>query len=131
MGRFLAALTMLLAVGAPAKTPPKSTRQRLPPDPHIAGLGRSCHTSKDCKHKAQRCLHQSDANGKPVAGSGFCALPCKTFEAGTTPVRPGFPAVDAATTKKLMKQPPPPRCPRKFQCRSAGSGVPIDMCVRE
>jgi hypothetical protein len=30
-----------------------------------------------------------------------------------------------------MKKPPPPRCPAKFQCRSAGSGVPIDMCVRE
>jgi hypothetical protein len=130
MRAFLAALVLLFALGAPSKTSSKSTRKRLPPDPRIAGLGRSCHKNKDCKHQAQRCLHQSDANGKPMA-AGFCALPCKTFEAGTTPVRPGFPAVDAETTRKLMKQPPPPRCPAKFQCRTAGSGVPIDMCVRE
>jgi hypothetical protein len=26
---------------------------------------------------------------------------------------------------------PPPRCPAKYQCRSAGSGVPIDMCVKQ
>jgi hypothetical protein len=130
MHSILAALALLFALGAPAKSSSKSTVKKRPADPRIVGLGRNCHKSTDCKHKAHRCLHQSDANGKPVA-AGFCALPCKTFEAGTTPVRPGFPAVDAATTKKLMKKPPPPRCPPKFQCRSAGSGVPIDMCVRE
>ena len=26
---------------------------------------------------------------------------------------------------------PPPRCPKKYQCRSAGAGVPIDLCVRQ
>jgi hypothetical protein len=25
----------------------------------------------------------------------------------------------------------PARCPSKFECRSAGSGVPIDMCVKQ
>jgi hypothetical protein len=29
------------------------------------------------------------------------------------------------------KRKAPPRCPAKYECRSAGSGVPIDMCVKQ
>ena len=115
-------LFSLLLLASPAK--------KLSRDPRTAGLGHSCQKSSECKHKAQRCLHQSDANGKPVQ-RGLCVLPCKSFESGTTPARPGFPAVDAKTTAKMLKTPPPPRCPPKFLCRTSGAGVPIDICVKQ
>ena len=54
---------------------------------------------------------------------GFCVLPCASFESGTQRVNPGAPVSKA---KK-----PPPRCPVKYECRSAGAGVPFDMCVKE
>jgi hypothetical protein len=119
---LLLALLLLAAPARPAKKPSR--------DPRTTGLGHSCKQSSDCKHKSQRCLHEADANGKNIA-AGFCVLPCKSFEAGTTPVRPGFPAVDAKTTEKVLKSTAPPRCPPKYLCRSAGSGVPIDMCVKQ
>jgi hypothetical protein len=118
-------LLALLVLAAPARSAKKPSR-----DPSTEGLGHSCKQKSDCKHKSQKCLREADANGKPL-DKGFCALPCKSFESGTTPVRPGFPAVDAKTTAKVLKTTPPPRCPPKYLCRSAGSGVPIDMCVKQ
>jgi hypothetical protein len=94
------------------------------------GLGRSCRKSVDCKHRSQRCLHENDANGK-LTPVGFCALPCASFEAGTAKVVPGQPAPPAETFQKQLKKKPKARCPPKFECRSKGAGVPIDMCVKE
>ena len=117
---FLLAFLMLAAAPRPSK--------KLPRDPRTEGLGRSCHVSKDCKHKAQRCIHESDANGKPTA-AGFCVLPCASFEAGTAKVIPGEQV--GPITKKEAKKKPPPRCPHGYECRSAGAGVPLDMCVKQ
>ncbi len=122
--RFLLALLLCLPAQA-ARSAKKPSR-----DPRTAGLGHSCQKNSDCKHKSQKCLHEMDANGKQTA-QGLCVLPCKSFEAGTTPVRPGFPAVDAKSTEKVLKKPPPPRCPPTYLCRTAGAGVPIDMCVKQ
>ena len=118
--RALLAALLLVAAAAEARPARKASR-----DPRTAGLGRSCQRNKECKGRTQRCLKESDANGKPVP-QGFCALPCASFESGTTKVVPGA-TVDVS--KKAKK--PPPRCPAGYQCRSAGSGVPIDMCVKE
>ena len=104
-----------------------SAQHKVARDPRTQGLGKSCKQSSDCTHRGQKCIKEVDANGKPLA-AGFCVLPCASFEAGTTKVVPGAP-VDVS--KKAMKKQPPPRCPPKYQCRSAGSGVPIDMCVKE
>jgi hypothetical protein len=127
MRALLAALA--LVGGHPEMVSPATTEARpatrTSRDPRTEGLGRSCKQSSDCKSHAQKCLRESDANGKPVP-QGFCALPCASFEAGTTKVVPGA-AVDVS--RKARK--PPPRCPAKYQCRSAGAGVPIDMCVKE
>jgi len=123
------ALIAALALYGPALSspaPPQARRaHRLPRDPRTVGLGRSCKQKSDCKDRSQLCIKESDANGKPVA-QGFCVLPCASFEAGTTKVAPGQP-IDVS--KKAKK--PPPRCPATYQCRSAGSGVPLDMCVKE
>jgi hypothetical protein len=117
----LFAAVLLLTAAAEARPAKKVSR-----DPRTAGLGKNCQRSGDCKHKSQRCLKESDANGKPL-DKGFCVLPCASYEAGTAKMVPG--ATVAPVQKR--KKPPPPRCPPKYQCRSAGSGVPIDMCVRE
>jgi hypothetical protein len=115
-------LAALLLLGAAQSRPARKTPPR---DPRTAGLGKSCHKNADCKHRSQRCINQADMKGKPL-GTGFCVLPCASFEAGTQKLTPGAP-VDV--TKKAKK--PPARCPAKFECRSAGADVPIDMCVKQ
>jgi hypothetical protein len=122
MGALLAAL-VLVAAPAGSRTAKKPSR-----DPRLEGLGKSCHVNKDCKHKSQRCIHESDANGKKL-DAGFCVLPCASFEAGTAKVVPGEQV--APITKKEAKKKPPPRCPPKYECRTAGAGVPLDMCVKQ
>lgn len=117
--RLRAALLLALAAsGAEAKSAKKTS-----PDPRTRGLGHSCQQTSQCR-AAQKCIKQVDAKGKSLE-RGFCVLPCASFEAGTTKVAPGA-AVDVTRRKK-----PAPRCPPKYQCRSAGAGVPIDMCVKE
>ncbi|MFL5427552.1 MAG: hypothetical protein ACJ783_21245 [Myxococcales bacterium] len=37
----------------------------------------------------------------------------------------------AAEIKQAAKRRTASRCPARFQCRSAGAGVPIDLCVKE
>ena len=70
-------------------------------------------------------VRRSNAQGKPLE-TGICVLPCASFEAGTQKVTPGA-TVDV--TPKAKK--PPLRCPATYLCRSAGSGVPIDICVKQ
>jgi len=94
-----------------------------------AGLGHSCKQRSDCRSRSQVCLHQNDSQGKQTK-LGFCVLPCSSFEAGTSKVIPGQP-VEAKPQMTQLRKKPPPRCPPKYQCRSAGAGVPIDMCVKE
>jgi hypothetical protein len=110
--------------GTTSKT---TTRKR---DPRTIGVGRRCTKRADCSSKAQICLRQQDLHGKPL-GHGFCALPCARIEQGLTPTRPGFPARDPKTTDKILKKPPPPRCPPPFKCRSKSPEIPLDLCVRE
>ncbi len=118
MHALFAALLLAAATdGRPAK---KFSR-----DPRTEGLGRSCQKNGDCKQRSQRCIFQSDMNGKPL-GKGFCVLPCASFEAGTQKVTPGAPLDSPRKAKN-----PPPRCPAQYECRSAGAGVPIDMCVKK
>ena len=118
MHALLAALFLMgAAMARPARHPPR--------DPRTEGLGRSCRKNSDCKHRAQRCIRQSDVKGKPAAG-GFCVLPCASFEAGTQKVTPGAPVDVSRKAKK-----PPPRCPPTYECRSAGNDVPLDMCVKQ
>ena len=98
-------------------------------DARTVGIGRSCAKRADCASSAQVCLRQRDQRGKTLA-RGVCALPCASIEAGLTKARPGFPAKDPKTTEKILKVPPPPRCPTRYQCRSKGGDVPIDLCVK-
>jgi hypothetical protein len=118
----MAALFAALLLAIPSGARPV---QKISRDPRTAGLGKSCRKNADCKHRSQRCIHQSDAKGKAL-DAGFCVLPCASFESGTQKVTPGAPVDVSRKAKK-----PPPRCPVKYQCRSAGAGVPIDMCVKE
>src|SRR2546430_13624035 len=120
MGALLAAL-LLATTTTDARPAKKPTR-----DPRTIGLGKNCKKNSDCKHGAQRCVGQSDANGKIIAHA-FCVLPCASFEAGMPKVTPGVTGEPARTKKR----PPPARCPPQYQCRSAGAGVPIDMCVKQ
>ncbi|HUJ25183.1 MAG TPA: hypothetical protein VLW85_04140 [Myxococcales bacterium] len=122
----LALFTALLVAVAPAQG--SRSAKKPPRDPRLEGLGRSCKVNKDCRHKSQRCIHESDANGKPIA-AGFCVLPCASFESGTAKVVPGEQV--GPITKKEAKKKPPPRCPANYECRSAGAGVPLDMCVKK
>ncbi len=115
------ALLVVALLASPVK------HHKVARDPRTEGLGRSCRKNADCKHHSQRCIKEVDANNKPKE-QGFCVLPCASFEAGTTKVVPG---AEVDVSKKAMNKKPPPRCPPKYQCRSAGSGVPIDMCVKE
>ena len=113
--------------GSTKKAAPARPAKR---DPRTVGLGRGCTKRSDCSSKAQICLRQLDQRGK-VLPRGFCALPCAKIEQGLTPTRPGFPARDAQTTGKVLKKPPPSRCPPRFTCRSKGGDLSIDLCVRE
>ena len=128
--KFSISLLLGLAL-AFAATPASAGRGRkhISETPKTIGLGRDCHRSSDCKSKAQRCLKESDANGKELK-VGFCVLPCAAIDAGTTMVIAGQP-LEATPENAKDKKPPPPRCPAHFQCRSAGSGVPIDLCMKE
>jgi len=108
--------------GAASKSPAKR-------DPRTVGIGRSCAKRSDCNSAAQVCLRQHDQRGK-LFPRGVCALPCAGLEQGLTKTRPGFPAKDPQTTEKILKVPPPPRCPPRYQCRSKGGDIPIDMCVK-
>ena len=98
-------------------------------DSRTVGIGRSCSKRADCGSAAQVCLRQRDQRGKTLP-RGVCVLPCAGLEQGLTKTRPGFPARDPQTTKRILKVPPPPRCPANYQCRSKGGDVPIDMCVK-
>ena len=125
------------AAAAPAHKSPAASgkksatgKTRSKRDPRTVGLGRSCSKRSDCSSKAHVCLRQQDQRGKMLA-RGFCALPCARIEQGLTPTRPGFPARDPQTTHRILKKPPPPRCPVPFKCRSKGADIPIDLCVRE
>jgi hypothetical protein len=114
---------------AAGKTKKRSTKSSKR-DPRSVGLGRSCTRRADCASKAQVCLHQQDQRGKKLP-RGFCALPCAGLEQGLTKTRPGFPARDPVTTEKILRKPPPPRCPAKFKCRTKGGEIPFDLCVRD
>ncbi|TMB08282.1 MAG: hypothetical protein E6J64_02280 [Deltaproteobacteria bacterium] len=104
----------------------KSTATR---DSRTIGIGRSCTKRADCSSAAHVCLRQHDQRGN-LFPRGVCALPCAGLEQGLTKARPGFPATDPQTTKKILKVPPPPRCPPRYQCRSKGGDIPIDLCVK-
>jgi hypothetical protein len=126
--RPLAAALALLLPCAAAQARGRPT-QKVDPSGRTAGLGHSCKQRSDCRGRSQVCLHQTDAQGKQTK-LGFCVLPCSSFEAGTSKVIPGKP-VEATPQMAQLRKKPPPRCPPKYQCRSAGAGVPIDMCVKE
>ncbi len=113
----------LLAVLLLAAAPEARATKKPARDPRTVGMGRSCKRNTDCKHGAQRCIQQSDAKGKQI-GRAFCVLPCSSFESGMPSPAPGTPG-------KPKKSTVPPRCPEPLQCRSAGAGVPIDICVRQ
>jgi hypothetical protein len=104
--------------------------KHIAPDKRTNGLGKSCQSDSGCSHSQQRCLKEQDANGKPLK-VGFCTLPCLAIDAGITQVVPGQPIEPTPENMKEARKPPPPRCPPHFQCRSAGSGVPIDLCIKE
>src|SRR3989442_5580554 len=94
-----------------------ATEGRLPKqisrDPRTVGMGKSCRKNSECKHRSQRCVHRSDAQGKPL-DAGICVLPCASFEAGTQKGMPGGPGVVNPQAKKA-----PLPCPATDPCRSA------------
>ena len=121
----LLALAILAAVAPGAQ----ASRRHRSASAKTSGLGRSCKKKSDCRGKTQVCLKENDADGKQVA-TGFCVLPCAPYDAGTTRVVPGEQPLSPQEYAKRRKA-PVPRCPGKYLCRTAGAGVPIDMCVKE
>jgi hypothetical protein len=113
-----AALGVLALLAGPAEA---RKRRKTAQDPSTVGLGKSCKSDKSCHHAAQRCLRENDANGKQLQ-RGMCVLPCAPIDAGLKREQP--PETD-------LKPSAPPRCPKRFECRTAGNGVPIDMCTRQ
>src|SRR5256712_13582444 len=111
MQLLLAAL--LFAAASEGRLPKQISR-----DPRTVGMGKSCRTNSECKHRSQRCVHRSDAQGKPL-DAGICVLPCASFEAGPQKVMPGAPV---AVTPKAKNQ--PPRGPAPYQSRGAGAALP-------
>src|SRR2546423_11740599 len=118
MHLLLAAL--LFAAATEGRLPRQISR-----DPRAVGMGKSCRKNSECKHRSQRCVHRSDAQGKPL-DAGICVLPCASFEAGTQKVKPGAPV---GVTPKANK--PPPRGPAPYPGRRARARVPIGICVRQ
>ena len=123
-------ITALLWMGLAPGTEAGRGRKHIAPDKRTTGLGSSCQKSAECKGKTQQCLKEMDANGKELK-VGFCVLPCLAIDAGLTQVIPGQPIEATAQNVTDAKKAPPPRCPPHYQCRSAGSGVPIDLCIKE
>src|SRR5207248_2038167 len=80
-----------------------ATAGRLPKqisrDSRTVGMGKSCRTNAECKHRSQRCVRRSDAQGKPLE-AGICVLPCASFETGTQKVIPGAPVDVTPRAKK-------------------------------
>ena len=78
--------------------------------------------------KTARAADAGVAAGAPDAGSPPRA---ERADAGTSSAaaqpRPATPAEIAAAAKRK----PASRCPPRYQCRSQGAGVPIDLCVKE
>ena len=112
--------------GSPAEAAKRKRKPRKPADPTTSRLGHSCQTKAECGHSLQVCLKQNDANGKAIA-RGFCVLPCRAIDAGLKNPLPEQKTADGG----VVLQKVPARCPKKYECRSAGAGVPIDMCVRQ
>jgi hypothetical protein len=150
MAFLVAALLCAPAFGKAKPKPPPAAKK----DPRTVGLGRRCDKRSDCTGKSQMCMRLIDARGK-MQQHGFCALPCASLESGlarparTKAAAKEQPSTDAAASPGGTEagSPPavatapapkpqrtykrvPPRCPPRFQCRSAGAGVPIDLCVR-
>jgi hypothetical protein len=63
--------------------------------------------------------------GVPSQNDGGLGAVAAAAEAANA--RPATPA----EIKEAAKRRVAPRCPPKYQCRSAGAGVPIDLCVKE
>src|SRR3989454_11289360 len=118
MQLLLAAL--LFAAASEGRLPKQISR-----DPRTVGMGKSCRRNAECKHRSQRCVRRSNSQGKPLE-AGICVLPCASFEAGAQKGTPGAPVDVTPQAKK-----PPPRGPATYLCRSARSGVPIDICVKQ
>jgi hypothetical protein len=149
---WLALAALLVSLAAEAKTTKAPPRKQ---DPRTVGLGRSCKQRSQCKGRGQVCLKESDAHGKERPG-GFCALPCvpldmrpakaipppktarapdaetttATPDAGPPPSTPKRRPPTAAEIRAAARTKPPSRCPPRYQCRSKGAGVPIDLCVK-
>ncbi|MFL5361547.1 MAG: hypothetical protein ACJ79O_15635 [Myxococcales bacterium] len=160
MRTWFAVAVLLVSLSAEAKTKTKSKAAPKKQDSRTVGLGRSCKKRSECKSRSQVCLKMSDARGKELP-KGFCALPCASLDMGlpktAAPARPSLgadggvasqtdgglgpvaAAAEAANTrpataaeiKEAAKRRTASRCPPRFQCRSAGAGVPIDLCVKE
>lgn len=126
---WAAAIAWVFLLAAPGASA-RPGRKHLAETAKTKALGRTCDKRASCAHKAQVCLKGVDANGKEEK-HGFCALPCLAIDAGTTKVVPGKPLTPDEHTKDELKKKAPPRCPKNFQCRSAGAGVPIDLCIQE
>src|SRR2546426_2462293 len=103
MHLLLAAL--LFAAASEGRLPKQISR-----DPRTVGMGKSCRKNSECKHRSQRCVHRSDAQGKPL-DAGICVLPCASFEAGTQKVMPGRLSTSPPQAKK-----PTPRGPASDPC---------------
>jgi hypothetical protein len=66
----------------------------------------------------------TDAGVPSQKDGGLGAVAAAAEAANTRPATP-------AEIKEAAKRKVAPRCPAKYQCRSAGAGVPIDLCVKE
>ena len=77
--------------------------------------------------KTGRAAAAGGAGGSPDAGTP--SRPERDAGAASSTARP-HPA-SAAEIKAAAKRKPASRCPPKYQCRSKGAGVPIDLCVKE
>jgi len=72
-----------------------------------------------------------DAGVVTVAPDAGASSRAQRADAGVATASAKSHPATAAELRAEAKRKPAPRCPRRYQCRSQGAGVPIDLCVKE
>ena len=83
------------------------------------------------KPEPQRSARAPDGGTSAAVPDGGPQARPRGADAGTAAAAPTAKPATPAEIKEAAKRRTASRCPPKFQCRSAGAGVPIDLCMKE
>jgi hypothetical protein len=79
---------------------------------------------------APKTAHAPDAGVPPAPAAGTSSRAQRADAGAATATGKSHPATPAEI-RAAAKKKPASRCPPRFQCRSKGAGVPIDLCMKE